>query len=164
VDSSKLNDWLQVVGLFGVIGSLLFVGLQMQQDREVAILAAYQARSDLTAETIVSLMDNDEYRAAEIRFRSGGGNLDSLSPEDYQLIMMRAAAQMYMTENVFFQYESGFLPEDHWQKSRRILKDSLRNEPMRRTYEERPEGWRPSFGAIVEQLIAELDMEEKKDP
>ena len=34
MDSAKLNDWLQVVGLFGVIASLIFVGLQMKQDRD----------------------------------------------------------------------------------------------------------------------------------
>lgn len=36
MDTSKLNDWLQVVGLFGVIASLIFVGLQMKQDRAIA--------------------------------------------------------------------------------------------------------------------------------
>ena len=32
----ELNDWLQVVGLFGVIVSLIFVGLQLKQDRQFA--------------------------------------------------------------------------------------------------------------------------------
>ena len=34
--SKELNDWLQVVGLFGVLGGLIFVGLQLRQDRQVA--------------------------------------------------------------------------------------------------------------------------------
>jgi hypothetical protein len=33
----ELNDWLQVVGLFGVLGGLIFVGMQLQLDRRVAI-------------------------------------------------------------------------------------------------------------------------------
>ncbi len=32
----ELNDWLQVVGLFGVLGGLIFVGLQVRQERQVA--------------------------------------------------------------------------------------------------------------------------------
>ena len=36
MDSSKLNDWLQVIGLFSVVASLIFVGLQMQLDRRLA--------------------------------------------------------------------------------------------------------------------------------
>ncbi len=30
------RDWLQILGQFGVIASLLFVGLQMKQDHEKA--------------------------------------------------------------------------------------------------------------------------------
>jgi hypothetical protein len=28
MDSAKLNDWLQVVGMFAVVASLIFVGMQ----------------------------------------------------------------------------------------------------------------------------------------
>ena len=35
---SKLNDWLQVLGLFGVLGGLVFVGLQLRLDRQVALV------------------------------------------------------------------------------------------------------------------------------
>jgi len=33
MDMAKINDWLQVVGFFGIFASLLFVGLEMQQSR-----------------------------------------------------------------------------------------------------------------------------------
>jgi hypothetical protein len=36
MDSKKLNDWLQVAGLFGVLGGLVFVGLQLSLDRQWA--------------------------------------------------------------------------------------------------------------------------------
>ena len=35
--SSEINDWLQVAGLAGVIVSLVFVGLQLKQDRQFAL-------------------------------------------------------------------------------------------------------------------------------
>jgi len=38
--STRLNEWLQVAGLFGVIASLMFVGLQMKQQQEIALSAA----------------------------------------------------------------------------------------------------------------------------
>lgn len=34
--SKKLNDWLQVIGLFGVIASLIFVGIQVRQTQVIA--------------------------------------------------------------------------------------------------------------------------------
>jgi len=33
----RVGNWLQIAGLFGVIGSLLFVGLQIKQNREIAL-------------------------------------------------------------------------------------------------------------------------------
>ena len=36
MESGKLNDWLQVGGIFGVLGGLIFVGLQLMQDRQIA--------------------------------------------------------------------------------------------------------------------------------
>ena len=41
--SKELNDWLQVVGLFGVLGGLIFVGLQLSLDRQVALVEGTQA-------------------------------------------------------------------------------------------------------------------------
>lgn len=36
MESKKLNDWLQIVGLFGVIASLIFVGIQVRQTQVIA--------------------------------------------------------------------------------------------------------------------------------
>jgi len=40
VKSADINDWLQVAGLAGVIASLVFVGLQLKQDRQFALSEA----------------------------------------------------------------------------------------------------------------------------
>ena len=37
MNTEKLRDWLQIGGLFGVIASLVFVGLQMKLDRQIAL-------------------------------------------------------------------------------------------------------------------------------
>ncbi len=34
---AKLRDWLEIVGIFAVVVSLLFVGLQMRQTQDIAI-------------------------------------------------------------------------------------------------------------------------------
>jgi len=52
VDSAKLNDWMQVIGIFAVVLSLIFVGLQMRQEQEIAIVDTYgsvaEAQMDLS--------------------------------------------------------------------------------------------------------------------
>ncbi len=39
----ELNDWLQVVGIFAVLGGLIFVGLQLSLDRQVALTEGTEA-------------------------------------------------------------------------------------------------------------------------
>ena len=48
--SNKLNDWLQIVGLFGVIGSLIFVGIQLKQTQAIALSETYMNRSTAVAD------------------------------------------------------------------------------------------------------------------
>ena len=43
--SGKLNDWLQLVGLLGVLGGLMFVGMQLRQDREIASINSVEDAS-----------------------------------------------------------------------------------------------------------------------
>ena len=40
MDSAKVNDWLQIVGMFGLLGGLIFVGLQLRLDRQDAVTEA----------------------------------------------------------------------------------------------------------------------------
>lgn len=35
MDSDKVNDWLQIVGMFGIIASLIFVGVQVRQTQAI---------------------------------------------------------------------------------------------------------------------------------
>lgn len=51
MDSAKLNDWMQVIGIFAVVSSLIFVGLQLRQEQEIAIVDTYGS----VAETDINL-------------------------------------------------------------------------------------------------------------
>ena len=44
MDSRKLHDWMQVIGIFAVVASLVFVGLQIQQDQDIAIVDSMSLR------------------------------------------------------------------------------------------------------------------------
>jgi len=50
MDSGKLNDWMQVVGIFALVASLIFVGLQMKQTKEIALNEAGFNSSGSTVE------------------------------------------------------------------------------------------------------------------
>lgn len=45
----QLKDWLETIGMLAIVASLIFVGLQMQQDRSIATVESYDgvASTDL---------------------------------------------------------------------------------------------------------------------
>jgi len=48
MESAKLHDWLQIVGLAAVVGSLIFVGLQLKQADETALAEMLESSSART--------------------------------------------------------------------------------------------------------------------
>jgi hypothetical protein len=135
MDSAKINDWLQVVGLFGVIGSLMFVGLQMKQDREIALSAASQARTDTTIQNIMDSAANPYYMAAADKVQAG--NAGSLTPSEARALSLTSTAVLFNFENVHFQYASGFISEERWSGTRESLK-ALLSVPWARVKPTRP--------------------------
>ena len=45
MNSAKLRDWLEIVGLFSVVASLIFVGMQMRQEAAIAATDSVWSRS-----------------------------------------------------------------------------------------------------------------------
>ena len=162
MDAAKLNDWLQVVGIFAVVLSLIFVGLQMKQSQEIAIAAQYQAR---TASTIESLSARSQISIVSqqigVRISEGFAAYDSHDWSPNELGGMLLNAQMLISgqDNVHFQWESGFMSDDAWNSYRTQVKSTM-SRPMGRYILENYGGsYRPSFRKICLDLIAEIEAE-----
>lgn len=87
MDSSKLNDWIQGVGIFAVVASLIFVGLQMRQEQEIA---RAEAISEFIARGIDYQIAIAEYSEILVKGNSGA-QLDEV--EQYKLRIMMEAAE-----------------------------------------------------------------------
>jgi hypothetical protein len=147
MDQKKLSDWLQIVGLFGVIASLLFVGLQMKQSHEIALSATYQARTQLAVDQNLASAGNPEFTSATAKLYSG--EIDNITPEELVALEYSFAATVSSWENQHYQFESGFLPEEHWQKSLEDMR-CMFSSPV---YQGLLDGWgfRPSFQNILDE-------------
>ena len=177
MDSAKLNDWLQVVGQFGVIASLIFVGLQLKQDREIALAATYQDRSSAVAETISTFSTNQNALSAVVRSRYGLNPHDPLPPGIVELAeglepitviegfaaFSYANAMWHLWDNSHFQYQSGFLPESHWQRVRSSIKGTLTQRTFNRfAFEVDPDSHRPEFREEIYRILAEIEAESEE--
>lgn len=158
MDSAKLNDWLQVVGLFGVIASLIFVGMQMKQDRDIALSQAYQARSDQITAIMAEFGTDPTIQSALAKFELN--RPQDVTPEEIEALSLWIGAVFNFYENIHFQYLNGFIDEEHWQKSRTGLKNLLVDDFGRARFRNETSSWRRSFRALAEELIAENDSEQ----
>jgi hypothetical protein len=156
MDSGKLNDWLQVVGMFGVIASLIFVGLQMQQTRDIAVSEAYQLRASAEADGIMAAAGIPHYVSGTAKLFAG--RIEELTPEERVALSYGFGSQMTNWENDHFQYQSGYLSEEHWAKTL----DNMKCDFALPFHQEHIEGWsyRKSFLDVVDQVI----LEAKTDP
>jgi hypothetical protein len=160
MDSAKLNDWMQVLGIFALVASLIFVGLQMQQSHQIASSQTQQARTDATVEMIVSSAENPYFVSALAKYQTG--QPESVTPEEYAALSQMAVAILWQMENGHYQNARGFLTEGQWQRSVRTLEKMLAGTtplPVRAAYESNPHTWTPEFGELVEELIREIDAE-----
>ena len=157
MDSEKLNDWLQVIGLFGVIASLIFVGLQMKQEQEIAMSAAYQARTEHITSIIGQYYIDPVFRSGMIK--ADAERFDELTADEIEVIRSFVFSIFAFYENIHFQYLNEVIDDEHWTKSRSGLKNVLREGGTRLIFENERSGWRESFRVFVRELIAEIDAE-----
>ena len=156
MDSAKLNDWMQVIGIFALVASLVFVGLQMKQSQEIAIAAQYHDRAALAVENFHAQLESGDL---SVWGRRSGLELTSnFSAEDAGRAFLGVQAYLVMADNHLYQYESGFMEESSWQAQRALLKSALNSgQPLgARNILLRTAGIRrESFLKLCEQLIEE---------
>ena len=124
MNSEKFREWLEIFGIFGIIASLLFVGLEMRQSQKIALSAAYQARSDSSMVIRMAVVESEALQSANGKLRQGKA-FDDLSPEELSAVIALTSGNMIYLENMHYQYVNGFISEEHWETNRAELRQLL---------------------------------------
>ena len=155
--SGKLREWLEIIGIFGVIASLIFVGLEMRQSQKIALSAAYQARSDSSMVIRMAAVESETLQSANGKLREGKG-FEDLSPEELSAVIDLMAGNMIYLENMHYQYVNGFISEEHWETNRAELRQLLgRNAGWRRRQIESCRFFRESFCAEIKAAVDRIE-------
>ena len=103
----SIDVWIQLLGMLGVLGGLVFVGLEMRQSQLIAIGAQVQARTELRAQLQLAPFE---------------GNIDVARADflDWEEMtddrkLARGMLQRYrwlLVENTFQQTNLGLLPDE----------------------------------------------------
>lgn len=124
MDSAKLNDWMQVIGIFALVASLIFVGLEMRQSQQIALSAAYQARADSSMNLRLAPLESETLQSVLAK-TANGANIGDFTPEEMVVARARWNGGMVYLENMHYQYLNGFITAEHWQTSRSELAQLL---------------------------------------
>ena len=148
---SKLNDFFQAIGVIGLIASLIFVGLELQQNQKIALAKTQQER-------------NNSIQLQIMNFTASGLDWQSNAIENrtnYEFSLKQTAKRnayhyaWFLYENDFFQYEQGLVSEEVWQAKLSAFNHWYNMCDMRSLYEMRSK-WMPvAFRELIESFTDE---------
>ena len=143
---SKLNDFFQAIGIIGLIASLIFVGLELQQNQKIALAKTQQER-------------NNSIQLQIMNFTASGLDWQSNAIENrtnYEFSLKQTAKRnayhyaWFLYENDFFQYGQGLVSEKVWQAKLSAFNHWYNMCDMRSLYEMRSK-WMPvAFRELIE--------------
>jgi len=153
------REYAELVGIAAIVGSLVFVGLQLKQSQDIAIAGQYQERYTSSIEFFSTYSQdawytnlfgqielNDHPEAASIFSPAGD------TPEDVGRVLALLQQLLSAFDNHHFQYTSGFMTEDGWQMQRGKLKEVVATPQFYHLMQEHKHYFRPSFLEFCFQL------------
>jgi len=120
------------LGVLGVIGSLIFVGLELRQTQRIALADMEQRRSEQNTDRALAFLTGE----AEAIANSRGKSLSQLSPKESFLREMHWEWATQMQQNTLFQYEEGFISDSQWEIIAARILQSWNNCSSRELYDE----------------------------
>jgi len=141
----RTKDLVEILGIFGLIASLLFVGLQMMLDRRIAMGNQFHQRNVLSHDAARTVFDSEkllEYQADQYEngFRPDWWSDDLETFKTVRnmtgegLVMQIALARMfsYRVNNNFYQHKLGLIDPENWDRVRKVAQRAIARDPITR--------------------------------
>ena len=106
----SLDTWIQLFGMVGLLGGLIFVGLELRQTQRIALAEMEQRRSEQTTNRALAFLEGEVETWAKVQ----GVPLSELSPKERMVREMHWSWAAQMQQNTLFQYQEGFISESQW--------------------------------------------------
>jgi hypothetical protein len=171
LNRANWKDGAEIIGVIAIVLSLIFVGLQIKQSREIALAAQYQARLDTWVGALTAYIQSDVAlrvngsRARNLPLPDGVDQVkwkqwhDETPVEEIGYHYLSALILLRTADNNYFQYQSGYLRHEAWLAFRAPLRQALSADMsyVRLTYLRNKDEHRPAFRAEIERILAEID-------
>ena len=146
----------EIIGVFGMIASLIYVCYQLQQARVQLRGQAAQSRTDATI-NLWKVRFDPAFREAELKSAT---QLEELSPAEALLLETFFVPWIEYTQNLFYQSKLGLLDSDQstWLDTMPLLRNTVYRTAWQDFRESR--AYPADFVAHVDNIIAEQDADD----
>ena len=153
--STYWKDIAELFGIAAIVGSLIFVGLQLKQTQEISRSAAYQSRADTSLALNVAVIESETLLSAIAKLN--GDRSEPLTPTEKVALTYHFSNELIYLENVHYQHQNGFVTDEQWQANIGDLQRVLSTKFNRQLWEESIGSWRESFVEEVEENLGDSD-------
>ena len=151
----SIENLIQLLAMIGIIGSLIFVGLEMRQSQIIALAAQSQARASMLLERV------GVYTEANLDYQS----LTFENSYDTNLSKIEAAQRntfhqaWFLFENDYEQYSLGLMSEEIWSAKLNGINRLFNRCEARGTYDVRKPTFPESFLRLISTIPDECETE-----
>jgi len=166
------KDIVEIAGIFAVVASLIFVGMQLQLDRKVALADQYFNRAESVKADRRALLESDDYmqfveESWALGYRppswdDGWAIAEHVEEGRISVRSVETAITLHKLsilgyDSVYFQYQQGLLDEDTWNGLRSAMKNNMvRGEIARAVYARYA---RRTLRPVIEEILLEIEAE-----
>ena len=155
MNTGRFEAILQFIGVLGLIGSLIFVGFELKQSRDIALADIYQQRSAMWLEMQLSRLPAEQYRVAYDKVQR---DPRELTAEDVSIFEDMFYAKLTLYENLHFQHQLDLITEEEWAAAVANIRSDFSLPCRSRWWLEDRHNWRTSFADSVDRFVANLEM------
>ena len=152
MNSEKLRFIVEMIGIAAIAASLIFVGLQMRQTHEIALVTLMQMRSDAARELAAAQIGSEPLLQIDAKVRAG----DELTPYESMTRSLQPVLFFNQFENSHFLLEKGYITDEQWESDLEAIKFFVSRQPTYADYwAEYKQIFRDSYVAEIDQALAQ---------
>ena len=145
-----LQEILQILGGIGVIGSLIYVAIQIRNNSRAVRAATVLQISHTMMSSLFNMANSAELTGLVLR---GGDDLSSLDRLDKARFRFHAMFILSFNQNIFIQHKIGTLKSDDWQSFKADLTSYFAMTGARAAWPLVRARFHPDFQAYVDLIV-----------
>lgn len=152
MNSENTRLAVEIVGIVAIVASLIFVGLQMRQTHEIALVTLTQMRSDASRELAVAQIGSEPILAIDAKIEAG----EALTPYEAMTRSLLPFIFYNQFENSHFLYSKGYITEEQWQSDLVAIRFFTHTQPSySRYWADQKQIFRASYVEEIDRSLSE---------